>query len=149
MQIKDTLSSITGALTIELKDSNGKLKEKQHVPNLVVTAGKNWIVSRMTGTSSGVMSHMGVGSGTTSPLAGNTALQTPLGANIALGSATASNNTITFVASFGAGVGTGAITEAGIFNALSSGTMLCRTVFPVVNKEAGDSMTITWVVTIS
>ena len=45
--------------------------------------------------------------------------------------------------------GTGAITEAGIFNASSSGTMLCRTVFSVVNKGASDSMTITWTVTVS
>jgi len=50
---------------------------------------------------------------------------------------------------FGAGEGTGSITEAGIFNASSSGTLLCRTVFSVVNKGASDSMTITWTVTVS
>ena len=44
---------------------------------------------------------------------------------------------------------TGAITEAGLFNASSSGTMLCRTVFSVVNKGASDAMTITWTVTVS
>jgi hypothetical protein len=27
--------------------------------------------------------------------------------------------------------------------------MLCRTTFPVVNKAAGDSIAVTWVVTIS
>ena len=48
-----------------------------------------------------------------------------------------------------AGEGTGALTEAGIFNASSSGTMLCRTEFSVVNKGASDSMTITWTVTVS
>ena len=37
----------------------------------------------------------------------------------------------------------------GVFNASSSGTMLCRSVFSVVNKAAGDSMTVTWVITIS
>jgi hypothetical protein len=56
---------------------------------------------------------------------------------------------VTYVATFPAGTGTGAVTEAGIFNASSSGTMLCRTVFPVVNKQSGDSMTITWTVTVS
>ena len=53
------------------------------------------------------------------------------------------------ITSFIAVVSTGAITEAGIFNALTAGTMLCRTTFPVVNKAAGDSIVITWVVTIS
>jgi hypothetical protein len=47
------------------------------------------------------------------------------------------------------GVGTGAISEAGIFNASSGGTMLCRTVFPVVNKQASDTIAITWTITIS
>ena len=45
--------------------------------------------------------------------------------------------------------GTGAVTEAGIFNAGSGGTMLCRTTFPAVNKASGDSIAITWVVTVS
>jgi len=41
----------------------------------------------------------------------------------------------------------GSIKEAGIFNA--DGKMLCRTVFLPVNKEHGDSITITWVITIN
>jgi hypothetical protein len=41
----------------------------------------------------------------------------------------------------------GSIKEAGIFNA--AGKMLCRTVFLPVNKEDGDSITITWVITIN
>ena len=53
------------------------------------------------------------------------------------------------VATFAAGTGTGAVTEAALLNASSSGTMLCRTVFSVVNKGSADSMTITWTVTVS
>jgi len=41
------------------------------------------------------------------------------------------------------------LTEAGIFNASTSGNMLCRTKFDVVNKSATDTLAITWVVTIS
>ena len=148
MDIKEQLSA-TGSLTIVKTNDQGIVTEKVHVPNLVVSVGKTFIASRMAGTSSSVMSHMGLGSGTTAPVAGNTALETSLGANVALTSTTPSSNTVTYVATFGAGVSTGAVTEAGIFNALSSGTMLCRTTFPVVNKAAGDTITITWVVTIS
>jgi hypothetical protein len=93
------------------------------------------------------MSHMAVGAGTAPAAAGNTALGTELG-RVALGSTTATNNQVSYVASFGAGVGTGAVTEAGLFNASTGGTMLCRTVFSVVNKEAADTMSITWTVTI-
>jgi hypothetical protein len=67
----------------------------------------------------------------------------------ALTSFTASTNIVTAVASFIAGTGTGAVTEAGIFNAGVAGTMLCHTTFPVVNKEAGDSIAITWAITVS
>jgi hypothetical protein len=56
---------------------------------------------------------------------------------------------VTYVASFGAGTGTGAVTEAGILNASSGGTLLCRTEFSVVNKGANDSMSITWTITVS
>ena len=56
---------------------------------------------------------------------------------------------MTYTATFAAGTGTGAVTEAGILNASSSGDLLCRTVFSVVNKGASDSMTITWTVTVS
>ena len=64
-------------------------------------------------------------------------------------SSTVTDNEIVYVDTFAAGTGTGAITEAGIFNASSGGTMLCRTVFSVVNKGASDAMTITWTVTVS
>lgn len=148
MELKENMG-ISGALTIVKTNQEGVVTEKVHVPNLVVSVGKTWIASRMASASDSVMSHMGVGQGTTSPVAGNTALETALGANVALTSTTPSSNTVTYVATFGAGISTGAITEAGIFNALSSGTMLCRTTFPVVNKAAGDSITISWVVTIS
>ena len=148
MDIKEQLNA-TGSLTIVKTNDQGIVTEKVHVPNLVVAVGKTFIASRMAGTSSAVMSHMGVGAGTTSPVSGNTALESTLGANVALTSTTPSSNTVTYVATFDAGVSTGAVTEAGIFNALSSGTMLCRTTFPVVNKAAGDTITITWVVTVS
>lgn len=141
--------AMKGELIIDRYDFTGQLVEKRRIPNLVVTAGKTLMISRLLGTTSGVMTHMGVGTGTTSPVVGNTALETPLSARIALTSSTQDANSVTYVGTFGAGVSTGAITEAGIFNALTSGTMLCRTTFPVVNKAAGDSIIITWVVTIS
>ena len=67
----------------------------------------------------------------------------------ALNSTTVTGADVAYVASWAAGDGTGAITEAGIFDAASAGDMLARTVFSVVNKGADDSMTITWTVTVS
>ena len=141
-------SRALGKLTIEVKDKDGKLKQREEVKNLVVDTGLAYIASRMKDASATAMSHMAIGTGSSAAAAGNTALGTEA-ARVALTSTTVTSNAVAYVASFAAGTGTGAITEAGILNAASSGTLLCRTVFSVVNKGASDSMTITWTVTIS
>lgn len=141
----------SGQLKIVLRDKDGNIKSEQNEKNLVVTAGLVYIAARMTDTSEPTdMSHMAVGTGTTSAAAGQTALVTE-SARVALtgGEGAPSTNTIVYTATFPAGTGTGALTEAAVLNASSSGTMLCRTVFSAVNKGADDSVTITWTITIS
>jgi hypothetical protein len=147
LQNQDTLK-MKGELQVVVRDDSGAVKQQFTVPNLVVTAGKNYIASRIVGAASNVMTHMAIGTSTTTPAVANTTLGTEAG-RVALASFTASSNQVTATATFPAGTGTGAITEAGIFNATPAGTMLCRTTFPVVNKAAGDSIAITWVVTVS
>ena len=144
--IEETIK-VTGDVQIKLVGPDGKVKQEQTIKNLVVTTGKQYIASRMTGTTT-AMSHMAVGSGTTAADAGDTALGNQLG-RVALTSGTTTGAVTTYVASFPAGTGTGAVTEAGVFNAASGGTMLCRTVFAVVNKGVDDGMTITWAITVS
>jgi hypothetical protein len=153
MQNLETLK-MKGELHVVLNKENGSVEEHDFT-NLVVDTGLNYIVERMkndAGDTDGKakMSHMELGTGTTAAADVNTTLQTAIsGSRTALSGTTVADNTITYSATFAAGTGTGAVTEAGIFNASSAGTMLCRTVFPVVNKQAGDSMTVTWVVTVS
>lgn len=139
---------LTGALKIVLADAQGNVKDEREVPNLVVTVGKNFIASRMIGTTDAVMSHMAIGTSTTAAAVGQTALVTEVG-RVALSSNVRTANAIAYVATFPAGTGTGAITEAGILNASSSGTLLCRTVFSVINKGAADTLGITWTVTVN
>jgi len=134
---------LTGKLTIALND-----EIVQEVPNLVVTAGKEYVASRIKDATATAMSHMAIGTGSTAAAASQTALGSE-SARTGLTSTTVSGADIVYVDTFAAGTGTGAITEAGIFNASSGGTMLCRTVFSVVNKGASDAMTITWTVTVS
>ena len=134
---------LTGKLKIAL---NGETV--QEVDNLVVTDGKEYVASRMKDATATAMSHMAIGSGSTAAAAGDSALGNQLG-RFALTSTNVSGAVVTYAATFAAGTGTGAVTEAGILNASSSGDLLCRTVFSVVNKGASDSMTITWTVTVS
>lgn len=145
--LQDTIK-MTGDLKIVLTDENGQIKHEQEIKNLVVTTGKNFIASRMKDTTDTAMSHMAIGSGTTAAAVGDTALETQLG-RVSLTSTTVTTNNVAYVATFPAGTGTGAVTEAGLFNASSGGTMLCRTVFSVINKGSADTLGITWTVTVN
>lgn len=136
----------TGVVTIRrFNEQTGETLEERVIKNLVVTAGLAWIASRMVGAPA-VMSHMAVGTGAVAPADANTALGAEL-TRVALASSTAVGGVVTYVASYPAGVGTGALTEAGILNAATGGTLLARTAFPVVNKGVNDAISITWAIT--
>jgi len=146
--LKSERTKATGKVNIVVRDKNGKVKEDFTVPNLVVNTGLAFIASRMEGVDDAIMSHMAVGTDTTAAAGGDTALGTEL-ARVVLDGGTANGANMVYTAEFEAGTGTGSLTEAGIFNASSGGTMLCRTVFAVINKGAADTMTVTWTITIS
>lgn len=139
--------NITGQVRIVITGADGQVKDQREIKNLVVTVGKEFIAARMVGTPT-AMSHMALGSTNTAAAAGNTALGTELG-RVALASSTATGAVVTYTATFPAGTATGAVVEAGVLNAASAGTMLCRTVFAVVNKGADDAMSVTWSITVS
>jgi hypothetical protein len=145
--IKDNFKA-KGRLNIVVKDAEGNVKDSREVDNLVVNTGLAYIASRMKDTTDTAMTHMAVGTGTTAAAAGDTGLGSESHREL-LDSTTVTSNAIAYVSSFEAGEGTGALTEAGIFNAASGGTMLCRTVFDVVNKGANDTMSVTWTITIT
>jgi hypothetical protein len=140
MNLQETVK-FTGDVSVVLYNpATGEVKGRREI--------KQYIASRMVGTAANVMSHMALGAGTTAAAVGDTALGSELG-RVALTTGTATGAVVTYTATFGAGTATGAVTEAGVLNASSAGTLLCRTVFAVVNKGADDAMAITWAITAS
>lgn len=139
---------LRGEVALVLRDKNGNVKEERTIKNLIVDTGLNFICDRMKDDET-AMTHMALGSGSTAAAAGDTSLGSQLGSREALDSSAVTNNQIVYVSSFEAGDATGAVTEAGIFNASSGGTMLCRTVFSVVNKAADDTLTVNWTITLT
>lgn len=132
-------------VTLALYDRDGNLKDVRHEKNMVVTTGLTHIADQLGASpSEGAMSAMAVGSGTAATSAATSTLQTSLG-SVALDSRTHTGAVVTYVATFPAGTGTGALTEAGIFNVAA--IMLCRLVYDVINKGASDSLVITWTLT--
>jgi len=132
---------------VQLFDENWKLKDERFIKNTVTTAGKNGVANQiLTAPTLPKMGWMAIGTG--SPAA------TLLGAEVArvaFDSKTAPAAVVTVVATFGAGVGTGAITEAGTFDVVTANTvnMWMSASFAVVNKTAVDSIVITWTLTVS
>ena len=142
------LVNVKGNLEVILLDENGNQKDYRKVENLVVAVGKQVIAARLLGNTLAVMSHMAVGSDSTAAATGQTALGAELG-RVTFDSTARAANVNTYIATFPAGTGTGALTEAAILNASSTGNMLCRTTFSTVNKAVGDTIVITWNVTVA
>jgi hypothetical protein len=141
-----------GTLELKLIDPQGNVLVRKE-ENLVVNNGLAYIASRIKDSSTTAMSHMAVGQGTATAAKTDAILGTEL-ARVALDSTSitttnVTNDTVQYVATFAPGSGSGALTEAGLFNASSAGVMLCRTVFMVINKGALDTLVVTWKVTVA
>lgn len=141
------IQKVSGWLSFELIKEDGTV-ELIEGPNLVVSAGLNFLASLLGGSAPTLMSHMAVGSSGTAPNAADTALGSELG-RVALTSTSPSAASVVYQATFPPGTGTGTIAEAGLFNAGAGGTMLSRSTSISVIKAAGDTLNIIWTVTFS
>jgi hypothetical protein len=142
--------TIKGAITLLLTKPSGEV-EVVHKDNIIVSGGFDFVADAIGNGSArpGVMGWIAVGTGSTAAASTQTALVTELKRNAATYAHTAGTKVFTFTASFLAGDATGAITEAGVFNAATAGAMFDRVVFPVVNKGSDDSLTAVFTFTMS
>lgn len=141
---------LSGYIKFDLFNEKGELKQHEETKNVVVTVGKSFLANWLTAATQSdyFMRYVALGTGTNAATAADTVLQTELTTRVA-GSLSNTTNVWQNQATFGPGVNTGAITEAGIFTASSGGTMFARQVFSVINKGAGDSLQVTWQITLS
>jgi hypothetical protein len=130
----------------------GSYKEVKKSRNKIVNAGLALSAGLLNGSGSPtVPTYIAVGTGTATVTASDTTLQTETStsglsraaATVSLATTTVSNDTAQWVKSFSVS-GTVAITESGVFNAASTGTMLCRQTFSAVNVANGDTFQVTW-----
>lgn len=151
--VPDNSLKIKGALKLQLFDAKGHLKDELEKDNLIVTSGFDFIADAIGKSSSrpAVMGWTAVGTSSTAPSAGQTLLISEIARVAATYAHTPGAATFTFQSTFNAGTGTGALTEAGIFNVVTANTitMLDRVTFSVVNKGASDTLTTTFTFTMS
>lgn len=121
--LKDSIK-LTGKLLIQKFNDKKELVYSTEVPNLVVTAGKEFIASRIVDSATfDPMNYMAIGDDAQTGALSQTTLVNEL-ARVTTTSATASGVNVTFTGTFGAGVGTGSIVEAGIFNKDDSAVLI-------------------------
>jgi hypothetical protein len=135
---------------------DGKVLARRHFFNVMTTTGKTALATALAANinsaTQSTWKYMGVGTGVTAAAAGDTALQTELAgsgyARVA-STVTSSTNVLQFVATFGSGNPTTsvAVTEAGLFDAATVGTMYNHQVFSAINRVSADSLQITVQVT--
>src|SRR3954471_7972707 len=126
---------ITGHCRVELFGPDGALKAKREVDNLIVSAGRDAIIERLdSAPTTAAPSHMALGTGAVAPAAGNPAMGAEIHRN-ALSSSIATGGVLTMIANWAAGDATNAaITEAGVLNAVSTGTLYSRATFTAIPK---------------
>lgn len=116
---------------------------------VVTTAGVNYLVDALQGTVEPEnLKYHGMGTGNTAEAVGDTALVTEVETR-ATGTTTegASANIYRTVGTITA-TASRAIVEHGVFSASSSGTLLDRSVFSVINLANGDSIQFTYELTL-
>lgn len=130
----------------------GHYSETKVVKNKIVNAGLALAAGLLNGSGSPTTpTYIAVGTGTTAVAATDTTLQTEsstsglsrAAATVSLVTTTVTNDTAQWVKSFSV-TGSVAVTESGVFNASSNGTMLCRQTFSAVNVINGDTFQVTW-----
>lgn len=144
--INDKLD-VKGRLAITLVGENGDVKLQTEVDNLVVQVGKNYLAGAILANATSPFTYMAIGTNGTAVGLADTTLGAEI-ARVAFTSSSVVNSVVTITTTFGAGVGTGALQEAGIFSAATLGTMLSHVTFGVINKAATDTLSITWTITL-
>lgn len=130
----------------------GSYKNSLQLCNLVTSAGKAGVSAHISGVGSpAAYTYIAIGTGTTAANVADTTLQTEITTNggqrasatMSQVTTTVTNDTAQAVLTFNF-TGSFAVTESGLLNAASSGTLLARQVFSAINVANGDSLQVTW-----
>ena len=122
---------------------------------VVTNAGKAEVAALIGTDTAGdgtAFDYIAIGTGTTSETASDTALENENQRAAAVGTRTTTsvtNDTLQLVKdafTFGSSAN---ITESGVFNASTGGTMLCRKTFSAIGVTSDDTLNVTWKIQIS
>lgn len=148
-------ATANGHFTIVVTDENGIVKKYLQTDNLVVDTGLDCMGDLVFGTAlctgEAFFDFLAIGTGSTAPVISNSALETPIGGcarvqdgTVAGDTATPGEMTATVESLFSGATCAATVTEAGVFDALTTGNMIARSTFGAVIVGASDTITITY-----
>lgn len=154
--------ALMGKVDVVLYDELGNVKDERHIDNLIVNDGVEGVAYRIAPhdgsiASSAPYNYVALGTSDTAVDASDTGLsaELPAGASYARQQdstaqySTSSGNKLILSVVFGPDEGTGNLRESGVFNASTGGNMFARQTFDEIQKASGDTLTITWTITLS
>ena len=140
---------IKGQIKLTLMDKNGRVKQVVEKENTITNLMDAHVADQMSDSGDAAIGYMAVGTGSGQG-ASSTGLATSA-ARVALDSTTqgtgADDNDVVYAATFPAGTGTGALTEAGIMQGNNNTSLMAYDDFAAVNKGALDILLIAWTIT--
>lgn len=152
MDMNDTIQ-LRGSIRMHLHDAEGRLVNETIVNNLMVTAGRRFVLEQIASSlqvTSRSISYMAIGTSTTAPATSDTALGNE-SSRIAINSFDTTNITSNppswaAYASWNTNQANTTLGECGMFNSSSGGTMLNRATFATVNKATSNTLSVTYTV---
>ena len=142
--MKDTIK-ITGRPTITLYDRHGNVKQHLEEDNLIVDAGKNFIIKKAFDRfpdPAPEIDTIAAGDGTTAAAASDTSLENQLGETV-ISSYSVTDNEITLFATLSENVATGTVSELAVLS--SDDVLISRIVVSTpFEKAASDFLNISW-----
>jgi len=118
--------------------------------NLVVNAGLNQIVALLIATNTNSITYCGVGSNSTAVTAADTDLNTAIGSRLAITNRYAGTTGVGhFDTFYSSSSNNGTWLETGLFDASSSGNMICRKIISSFVKSSTNTATVAWTLTLS
>jgi hypothetical protein len=151
MAFQDALDP-KGRLTVQIKDGRNALVEMVQANNSIVLTGRDLIAKLFVNEAIDPVSHVAVGTGNAAVNPADTGLNTeifrkainPIDPSLHITTTSENKRKVTITAELDFGEANAALTEAGLFNAVTGGVMYNRVVFPPINKTADFKLTLIW-----
>lgn len=144
---------LRGSLRAHLCDLSGKVLHEIIKDNVVVTAGRAWVLGQLqtvNQVTSQVISHLAIGSSTVAPVTGDTTLGGEV-TRLAISSflttgLTANPPSWQAQASFATNLANTTLAEMGLFNSSGGGTMLGHATFASFVKATSNTFSVSYTI---